>query len=285
VTDNARDQFLAWYPKIAKSSDIVMISGGGFLGSLWPASEEGARKEIRTLYRNRMVIFPQTIYFGDSAADRAEMADTAKVWRMHPDLEICARDRASYDRVSNEMEGIDPLRTHLIPDMVLYLRRQRVVRGRGVLLCFRHDRERITTKTEFDALIGYFRRLGKSVRMTDTVVTSRFVMTGGARNRRVERKLAEFQRSQLVVTDRLHGMLFAAITGTPCVALNNVSKKVEGAHDWIRHLPYVRMAESIEEVEAICADLLSGQQSFIYERLPLQPYFDELAKIVRGDRN
>ncbi len=36
-------------------------------------------------------------------------------------------------------------------------------------------------------------------------------------------KFAEFLSSGLVITDRLHGMIFAAITGTPCIALDNKS--------------------------------------------------------------
>ena len=57
------------------------------------------------------------------------------------------------------------------------------------------------------------------------------------------KKLDEFRKSKLVVTDRLHGMLFAAITGTPCIALGNSSGKVKGVYDWLTHLDYIQYVD------------------------------------------
>ena len=73
----------------------------------------------------------------------------------------------------------------------------------------------------------------------------------------VERKFDEFRRARLVITDRLHGMIFAAITGTPCIALNNSSGKVEGVWSlWLRHLDYVKFVREAAEIPALLDAML-----------------------------
>ena len=40
-------------------------------------------------------------------------------------------------------------------------------------------------------------------------------------------KFKDFQKSELVITDRLHGMVFCAISGTPCIVFGNYNQKVK----------------------------------------------------------
>jgi pyruvyl transferase EpsI len=42
----------------------------------------------------------------------------------------------------------------------------------------------------------------------------------------VNEELKRFARHKVVVTNRLHGMLFAAITHTPCVAISAATQKI-----------------------------------------------------------
>jgi pyruvyl transferase EpsI len=60
-------------------------------------------------------------------------------------------------------------------------------------------------------------------------------------------KLDEFAKSKLVITDRLHGMIFSAITGTPCIVFANSNGKVEAEYQWIQSLPYIRFVSHIGE--------------------------------------
>ena len=68
------------------------------------------------------------------------------------------------------------------------------------------------------------------------------------RKEEVEKKLEEFKMAKLVVTDRLHGMIFAAITGTNCIVLNSRSRKLKGCYEWIRSLGYIRCADDVEDI-------------------------------------
>ena len=64
----------------------------------------------------------------------------------------------------------------------------------------------------------------------------------------LRRKWADFSACRLIITDRLHGMIFAAITGTPCLALDNISGKVKGGYEWIKELKYICFCNSQDEL-------------------------------------
>ncbi len=54
-----------------------------------------------------------------------------------------------------------------------------------------------------------------------------------------------------MITDRLHGMVFAVITGTPCLVFDNVSKKISMVYQWIREMPGVIMGDPSAPVESL----------------------------------
>lgn len=54
-----------------------------------------------------------------------------------------------------------------------------------------------------------------------------------------------------MITDRLHGMIFCAITGTNCIVLNSKSPKLRGCYEWIKHLGYIRFVENIDDIESV----------------------------------
>ena len=60
--------------------------------------------------------------------------------------------------------------------------------------------------------------------------------------------MSEFASCKLVITDRLHGMIFSAITGTKCFALDNLSKKVSGGYEWVKDLGYITLCKDTDEL-------------------------------------
>ncbi len=67
----------------------------------------------------------------------------------------------------------------------------------------------------------------------------------------VEEKLKEISEAKIVVTDRLHCMIASAITGTYCIAFDNLSGKVSGVYEWLRHLDYIKICKGMEEFEKL----------------------------------
>ena len=69
-------------------------------------------------------------------------------------------------------------------------------------------------------------------------------------------KWNEFRSARLVITDRLHGMIFSAVTGTPCVALNNSNGKVGYEYEWLKDVPYIAFASTVDEVPQLACQVL-----------------------------
>ena len=122
------------------------------------------------------------------------------------------------------------------------------------------------------------RKTGLTVERTDMVTEE--PITAENRGEIVRKKLLSFASSKLVITDRLHGMIFAAITGTPCIVFSNYNHKVRGTYEWISYLPYIKFADKAEDVAAFLPELLA-MQDCAYDNTPLKPYFDQLAKAIR----
>ncbi|WP_423202829.1 polysaccharide pyruvyl transferase family protein [Morganella morganii] len=57
----------------------------------------------------------------------------------------------------------------------------------------------------------------------------------------------KFSNSKLVVTDRLHGMIFAFITNTPCLVIRNSNHKIEETYkNWISNFNYIKLINDQE---------------------------------------
>jgi pyruvyl transferase EpsI len=96
------------------------------------------------------------------------------------------------------------------------------------------------------------------------------------RKQAVEEKLREFASAQLVITDRLHGMVFCAITGTPCVVVNSRSPKVLGCYEWIRELPYIHILGEECDLEKIYNAI--KQTACCYDNAAMQPLYQQLGE-------
>ena len=70
--------------------------------------------------------------------------------------------------------------------------------------------------------------------------------------------LNKYRKSQLVITDRLHGMIFAAITSTPCIALGNYNHKIKACSKTLEHLGYIQYIEDIDKIEEQIKYLISA---------------------------
>ena len=94
----------------------------------------------------------------------------------------------------------------------------------------------------------------------------------------LRKKRIEFQKAALVVTDRLHGMILCAITGTPCIVINSRSPKVKGCYEWIRHLKYIKFCDNIDDILEVYQSIPSENNH--YDNSHLVKYYNELTNDV-----
>ena len=267
---------------LIRSSDCVVVIGGGFLGTLWMNEEKMVRSVIRAFPKNRIVIFPQTVFFNSSEDGNREKNITKTLYQSHSDLHLCIRDH-SLGFVKEELCGGHFSDVLSIPDIVLYLNRMDSDSKRSnVLLCMRADKEKIFADAGIGKIEQKLSVFGESVMRTDTVVPYRVLLEN--REDEVSKKLDEIRSARLVITDRLHGMIFAVITGTPCIALNNRSGKVGGVWSlWLQHLSYVRFVETLDEVFPLVNEMIATGQH-LYDQAPFNSCWQDLALTITGSK-
>jgi pyruvyl transferase EpsI len=79
----------------------------------------------------------------------------------------------------------------------------------------------------------------------------------------------------MVVTDRLHGMIFAAITNTPCIAMGNINGKVKSVYEtWLSNNQYVKYANNVDEFEQMLKELDLNEQ-YLYDPKQVRKAFRE----------
>lgn len=245
--------------------DCITLAGGGFLGTMWPASEACFCKELEVFRDRDILVFPQTVYFSDDEKGRLEL-EYAKACYDQAKLTFFVREKASYDFVRKNLLGETFERCYLVPDIVLSYQPKLLYQKtekRGVICCFRNDREKsVFSQLVFD-IERWAQQVEEKVEHTDMLAQSTVPLE--KQETVVMEKLQQFAQAKLVITDRLHCMIFCVLAKTCCIALNNKTKKVEGVYNtWLKKVPYVRLATQENLIEQ-ADELLKQATQMEYE--------------------
>lgn len=253
----------------------ILINGGGNLGTLWMGVEEEQREIIQRNPKSTICFLPNTIFYEDSGWGQEELHKSIELYNRHKHLTIYAREQTSYDFMKPIYRDV-----RLIPDMVLSMKKDTgATERKGCLLCLRGDCEKTRTQQQDDMIRTQAQALfGDSVCCTDMIEQGPILPTD--REEALEKKYQEFQGAELVITDRLHGMIFCAITGTPCIVINSKSPKVRGCYEWIKHLDYIRFAGSSEDIVVQYQQIPPGPHH--YDNSHLTHYYESLAKDIKN---
>lgn len=261
--------------------DVICLQGGGSLGTLYECYENERLAVIDKFKRNRIILFPHTFSFGESEYEHRYIQHMRKVYNRHLDLHLIAREKMSYDRMREHFQNADVL---LTPDIVLSLSFQ-ASPGKdrqGVYLCLREDKERKMGADDSDIIIKAAGKRCDVVVRTDTMHPSN-LLSPEEGEAAVRDKIAELSCAQLVVTDRIHGMIFCALSGTPCIALDNSNGKVGQEYEWLKGLPYMHFAHDAEEAAALIRKVELEPGRFPSEEF--EPLFDSIAELLPGGRH
>lgn len=244
--------------KYINDSDVIMISGGGWFGSLWRHNEEAAKNIIRGHEKNKVIIFPQSIYYNNDDVGKKQFTEDKKFFSGFCDLNVCIRDTNSYKMVLNNALFPESAEILFIPDIVLsYRYNNNKIRNNIVSLCIRGDIESELSDCKRNELILNIIKNKNNVRFISSNQLDSLVPMSG-RKKAVEDFIDEITCSKLLVTDRLHCMIFAALSSTPCVALNNKTRKVEGVYSWINNLGYIKIIDDINQLDNAIDEVCSA---------------------------
>ena len=268
------------YKKI-KNNDIIVITGGGFLGTLWKNEEDMVRDIIKSFPNNKIIIMPQTVFFENSTYGNQELSISKQIFNKHKDLNIFLRDKRSFEFCKKEFYNAKSIQ--FVPDIVTFLNYQYPEQKRdGILFCLREDKEKVIPDDTINKLVEYFNNKNIAIKYTTTVINKRISLS--KRNYFLNQKLEEFKTSKLVITDRLHGMIFAAITGTPCIAFDNLSGKVSGVYEWLNTLDYISVIKQ-DMLNFSIVDEKFKIKNTVYDNKLIKQQFNKILKVISGGEN
>ncbi|MCT4457123.1 hypothetical protein EFP00_06700 [Lactiplantibacillus paraplantarum] len=284
-TDTA--SFLWGVKMAATSHDLVMYHGGGNIGSLYPLSERNRRFLIKKLKQQRVVIFPQSIFFEDNMVGKYEQRMSSRIYNNHPKLVLTVRENYSLERSQAIFSTVKCVLTpDIVFSMIDTLDSSSVHKPfRKILLVLRGDDESCLTAQFKAELAAALDDRFKLVKKTDTMAgepTNTIVINDNNRARLLAEKLAEFAWADLVVTDRLHGTLFSILTGRPCLVFANNNHKIESTiSTWLQGARHIKLINrySVQVIEKSISELEHQSQDNLHE---VKQKYGSLKKAIQG---
>jgi len=269
--------FLRYAKDLVKKSDVIMLHGGGNFGNQYMYEEQIRRSTIQHYVDNKIVLFPQTIYYTNDTIGQRELEQTQEVITRHPDITLVAREHKSFEIMKAHFSTAKVL---LMPDIVLSTDKTGSERFRsGILMVLRNDEERMLNEEQHSFLDKLACRYSNELMYSD-MHHYRGVHGQKARSNVLNDKFMQFKSARLVITDRLHGMVFAAITRTPCIAFSNYNQKVSGTYDWIRTLNFIRFVDFSSDLEEEIRSLLSIDELSAYHPAQFANYYGQLITAI-----
>ncbi|PEJ59487.1 polysaccharide pyruvyl transferase [Bacillus sp. AFS002410] len=230
--------------KVLEGDDVIGIHGGGNMGDLYLSEEYLRRYIIKTFKGTKIVSFPQTISFSDTSIGKRELKKSISIYNKNPMLLIVARETQSYNAMK---KYFGEEKVVLTPDIVLSLNESSDMKREGILTCFRNDKEKVINHSHKEMLLESLKKHFGKVTVSDTSVPKKIYPN--QRKEELSQIWDSFRSSELVITDRLHGMIFAVITNTPCIVFKNSNHKIECTFlDWLQNKDNVQFLK-VNEIE------------------------------------
>ncbi|MCT4419682.1 hypothetical protein EFT49_05550 [Leuconostoc falkenbergense] len=230
--------------------DIILMTGGGNMGSIYKTEEYFRSLVVETFANNKnvkLIIMPQTIHF-DGPNDPAIEAQQ-NVYNNINNLLIVAREKMSFERFKKIFPETKII---LTPDIVLSLNERPQSQSRsGLLLVLRRDKEKTTNEKIIQSALKQF-DFHKITKTDTSLMRKDLIITGKNRMVYLKQIWDSFRESELVITDRLHGIIFAFITGTPVVAFDNSTHKIKNSYfDWLFRFENVQYIDNNAEIDEL----------------------------------
>ncbi len=256
-------------------NNVIFLTGGGNTGNQYPYSTNIRRDVIINWPRNIKVVFPQTIFYTTDSLGKKELLKDKFFYDKSNKLIFVAREKESYDFLRKNFH-CDSL---LTPDIVLFSSKNLgSERENKVLTLLRSDVERKLTQKDEDEIKSILDNIFDKVISDDTQKS--YDIPKENRDNELLSVFKSIASSKLVITDRLHGMVFSAISGTPCIVFQNYNHKVQGTYRWIKNLPYIHLVGDVNEMKKVL-ETRFYEESYYYDRTQLNELFDVIISAVR----
>ena len=232
IPDSKFDSYIYGLWLFAKKTDMIFLIGGGNFGTMYLSSEIIRRTIIRKCKRNRIVMFPQSVAINNTFFDYLQMKKSSRIYSAHKHILLLAREKNSHEYMKNVFSANQII---MAPDIVLTKTNpghREIHEIKKVMFCIRNDSESEISQEKVGIMREWFINRGYEIVDFDTETYGR--ITTEERPGVLNKTYRKFKSVDFVVTDRLHGMIISVVSGTPCMALDNSTKKISGLYDSIR---------------------------------------------------
>lgn len=131
----------------------------------------------------------------------------------------------------------------LTPDIVTYLDDLINLNNnkiKGVLILLRKDKEKYLDKYKQKQLIDLIKKIYNKYDISGNILDIH-INTLEKGKEKVSNQLKIISEHELVITDRLHGMIFSVITESSCIVIRNYNHKLASSYQWFKHLDYIKL--------------------------------------------
>lgn len=273
------EKLLPFVKKYARKDDLIFIHGGGNIGNEYMEPEERRRQIIELFPDNLIYSLPQTVYFNKNKTNyNDELARSQEVYGNHQKLRVCVRDQVSYAFMQEHFT----CKTLLTPDMVMYsdFTQHPKVRENKIILNLRKEFKAKLSQRQREYIYEISKRHAETVVYLDNL-KDHFISVEERENK-ISEHLSEIKSASLVITDRLHGMIFAVLSETPCIVIDNYNHKVSNLYNtWFKEIDYVCLVKHILDIDELIPKM--SQKKSIYKGGHYQNTFDELANKILSE--
>lgn len=258
ITEKNFNQNYKKYKRIIKRTDLIFVQGGGNVGDEYVDQELMRKKIIKCFPNNLIINLPVTIYFKNEKNYKTIMNKY-----YNKDYYFLCREKYTYEYIKKD----EAIKSFLTPDIVLYLKgklnflNDRIIDEHKVVCCLRND---IESKMSFNDRIEIKDILinkGFKINAVDTC-TNHDISFAYSKTE-IEIYLRNLSNAKLVVTDRLHGLIFSYLAGVPCIVFNNYNYKIKGIYEWLKNSGMVYLAKNINELNEILENNLISKSNYI----------------------
>ncbi|MCS2583389.1 polysaccharide pyruvyl transferase family protein [Bacteroides sp. BFG-551] len=253
-----------YIPKKWDIKTLIFLHGGGNWGDLYREHEEFRKKIIQSYPNNKIIIFPQTVFYENTVTLNEDMA----FYSHYPNVIICARDRTSYDFLKKYLSNNTIL---LVPDMAFFIDAQKYSKGEkkgrtlylertdkelvkdGSLNCIPQNAEKHDWPTYeivplkyklIDIAFGIPKRVIQQFDLQIAYKITDFKRKHFYRMWYVKSGIHFLDKYEKIYTTRLHVMILGILLNKKIYVVNNTSGKIFNFYNtWLNDLKYLETIE------------------------------------------
>lgn len=252
--------YMKWLKKTIAPHDLIFLTGGGNMGNKYRMYEATRRYVIEKLPKNKVFVFPQSVDFTNDIFGRVSMKASCAHYNL-PNVRLFVREKVSLSKVCKAMP-----KAVLVPDIVLSLSIPEALinshKNNTLGICLRNDMEGVLNTDDKEAIYAFGRAKASNDVMMLSTASCAPTITENNREEVVFQRLSDFSKCKLIITDRLHAMIFAVVTKTPCVVFDNKNHKISGTFNFIKDNSAVvlinnigQLDEAVEQVMTMSYDM------------------------------